>query len=237
MTNPVFNENNLKNGEILSSTEAAEIWKLNSAYVRNSLVQNPEKWSENGYKKVKGIIIVTSEEMENITGKSDPRKVNAIQSPDGIEMTYDQKDTVYKNAKTRAFQKCNKLDGGNRDNLNAHFQESLKEILDEIVQNKNEEAHHLHVVTDTASISVDVDGEEILISNGGVDGSTDVYVIEEMNADSDWAENEDGGRIKTDMLEGNEIAVHGLPLELSGKFQCWAQVNGDSANIWIVKQS
>lgn len=237
MTNPIFNEINLNDGEILSAKEAAEIWGVNPSYVKISLHQTPDKWAKRSYRKFNNMIIVTSEGMENATGKSDPRKVNAIEAPSGVEMNYEQKEAVYKNAKSRAFQMCKQNGDDNRSNLNQYFQQALNELLNDLVKEANDNAHHLHFVTDTASASIDVDGKEILVSNGGIDGPTDLEIIEENGADSEWTEDRDNGRFKTQLIEGNEIVVAGSPLKLSGRFQCWAQNNNDSANMWIVKQA
>lgn len=227
----------LNNPDILGSSEAAEIWGVNPAYVRTSIKQTPQKWSKRNYRKFDRFLLVTSEGMESATGEADPRKVNAIESPSGVEMNYEQKESVYKNAKSRAFQMCKQNGDDNRINLNQYFQQALNELLNDLVKQADEKAHHLHFVTDTASVSIDVDGKEVLVSNGGIDGPTSLEIIEKTGVDSEWTEDRENGRFKTQLIEGNEIVVAGSPLKLSGRFQCWAQNNNNSANMWIVKQA
>lgn len=59
---------------ILTASEAAEIWGLNPNYVRNSINQSPHKWSDGSFKKSGRTIIVTADAMERVTGIPDPRK-------------------------------------------------------------------------------------------------------------------------------------------------------------------
>ncbi|KRM88266.1 helix-turn-helix domain-containing protein [Lacticaseibacillus thailandensis] len=65
---------NLNDADLLTSTEAAEIWGKNKTYVRTSLRQNPDKWPAGSWRKFGREIIVTVEGMEAVTGEPDPRK-------------------------------------------------------------------------------------------------------------------------------------------------------------------
>lgn len=65
---------NLNDSHIMSATEAAEIWGLNSSYVRNSLRQSPEKWPDGTFRIFGHQLVVTTEGMESATGEKDPRK-------------------------------------------------------------------------------------------------------------------------------------------------------------------
>lgn len=60
--------------DILTAAEAAEIWGLNPNYVRNSINQSPQKWSNESFKKSGRTIIVTADAMERVTGIPNPRK-------------------------------------------------------------------------------------------------------------------------------------------------------------------
>lgn len=67
---------NLNDPNIMSATEAAEIWGLNSSYVRNSLRQSPNKWPDGSYRIFRHQLVVTTEGMEAATGEKDPREKN-----------------------------------------------------------------------------------------------------------------------------------------------------------------
>lgn len=65
---------NLNNPDILSSKEAADIWGVNTDYVRTSIKQSAKKWPKGSWRKFGRQLVVTAEGMEKATGKKDPRK-------------------------------------------------------------------------------------------------------------------------------------------------------------------
>jgi hypothetical protein len=66
---------NLNSPDIMEAKEAARIWGVSESYVRKTISQSPQKFSEGTVRKFGKQWVVTTEGMEHATGKKDPRKV------------------------------------------------------------------------------------------------------------------------------------------------------------------
>lgn len=65
---------NLNDKNIMTAAEAAQIWGKNESYVRTSIRQSPHKWPEGSHRLLGKTLVVTTEGMEKVTGKTDPRR-------------------------------------------------------------------------------------------------------------------------------------------------------------------
>ncbi|CCI87049.1 helix-turn-helix domain-containing protein [Lactobacillus gigeriorum] len=66
---------NLDNVNIMDARQAAEIWGLSEGYVRKRINQAPQKFPKGSIRKFGKQWVITTEGMEAITGKTDPRKI------------------------------------------------------------------------------------------------------------------------------------------------------------------
>ena len=64
----------LNSPDIMDAKEASIIWGHAENYVRRMYINNPEKFPEGSIRKFGKQWIVTTQAMEAITGKKDPRK-------------------------------------------------------------------------------------------------------------------------------------------------------------------
>lgn len=58
----------------MTAAEAAQIWGKNESYVRTSIRQSSHKWPEGSHRLLGKTLVVTTEGMEKVTGKTDPRR-------------------------------------------------------------------------------------------------------------------------------------------------------------------
>lgn len=65
---------NLNSPDIMDAKEASIIWGHAENYVRRMYINNPEKFPEGSIRKFGKQWIVTTQAMEAITEKKDPRK-------------------------------------------------------------------------------------------------------------------------------------------------------------------
>ncbi|CCI85046.1 hypothetical protein FC52_GL000642 [Lactobacillus pasteurii DSM 23907 = CRBIP 24.76] len=65
---------NLDNENIMDAREAAEIWNLSEGYVRKRVNQAPHKFPKGSIRKFGKQWVITTQGMEAITGRPDPRK-------------------------------------------------------------------------------------------------------------------------------------------------------------------
>lgn len=65
---------NLNSSDIMDAKEASKIWGYAENYVRRTFLKSPEKFPEGSIRKFGKQWIVTTQGMEAITGKKDPRK-------------------------------------------------------------------------------------------------------------------------------------------------------------------
>lgn len=141
---------NLNSPDIMDAREASKIWGYAENYVRRAYLENPKKFPKGSIRKFGKQWIVTTEGMEAITGKKDPRKLKPVAE---LEEAIAQADRGEFAGEFNSLKDFNKS-----------FDKFIKQDIATypvILTEYNDESGHYYVVTSPNIQGMVTDGETI----------------------------------------------------------------------------
>ncbi|WP_461241198.1 helix-turn-helix domain-containing protein [Paucilactobacillus sp. N302-9] len=209
----------------MDAKTAAEIWGMNDTYVRTAIKQNPDKWPNGSYRKFGTTLVVTSLGMEAVTGKADPRLFVLIPRI-GHDLTNTKKDKIIKAARSIAGHNLKESGTGTlSDYLPQAVKEYTEKEVSELKSIREDKEHFTIVNTEIGAIKVNIDGEDILIRNGGIDGETRIAILDDLST-ADFKKKYPNGpslEVKEEQrISGENIQIQGFEQSFTGEYQAYS---------------